>query len=396
MIPRGSASNIIKIPECGYRDMDNDIPLFEISWDIEDVKNVADSVGRGSYWAKGPYITEFEEKLESYLGAEYAVVVNSGTSAIHCALESLDLDEDSEVIVPSFTQQATANAVRLAGATPVFADIELDTYGLDPSSVRDVITPNTEAILPVHVYGSVCKIDALVDIAEENDLAVVEDAAEALGAHRNGEYAGTFGDAAALSFCQNKIIATGEGGAVVTDNEEIAEKVKLFRSHGRASTDYFDSSKSGRHVSVGANLRMPDVVAALGCSQMDKVEDFIQGRRDAALRMNEAFEETEGTEPHVFENGRHVYQFYAITLGPDIDRDKVIDYLDEKGVSSKVYWDPCVHESEAHNDKSSSTELTNTEDISERVLSLPIHPELSDNEADYIIQTVRDACNSMI
>ena len=372
--------------------MDDDIPLFEISWDIEDVKNAADSVGRGSYWAKGPYNTEFEEKLESYLGVEHAVVVNSGTSAIHCALEALDLDEDSEVIVPSFTQQATANAVKLAGAVPVFADIELETYGLDPSSVRDAITSNTEAILPVHVYGSVCKIDELVEIAEEHDLALIEDAAEALGAHRNGEYAGTFGDAAALSFCQNKIVATGEGGAVVTDDEEIAEKVKLFRSHGRASTDYFGSSKSGRHVSVGANLRMPDVVAALGCSQMDKVEELIEGRRSAALRMNEAFQETEGVEPHVFEDGRHVYQFYTVTVGPDIDRDGVIEYLRDNGVSSKVYWDPCVHQSEAYRDSHAETDLPNTEEIYQRVLSLPIHPELSHRETDRIIQEVRDAC----
>lgn len=372
--------------------MEDDIPLFEISWDIEDVKNVADSVGRGSYWAKGPYNTEFEEKLESYLGVEHAVVVNSGTSAIHCALEALDLDEDSEVIVPSFTQQATANAVKLAGATPVFADIELDTYGLDPPSVRDAVTPNTDAILPVHVYGSVCKINELVEIAEEHDLALIEDAAEALGAHRNGEYAGTFGDAAALSFCQNKIIATGEGGAVVTDDEEIAEKVKLFRSHGRASTDYFGSSKSGRHVSVGGNLRMPDMVAALGCSQMDKVEDLIEGRRSAALRMNEAFKETEGVEPHVFEEGRHVYQFYTITVSPDIDRDGVIEHLRGNGVSSKVYWDPCVHQSEAYRDSHAEKDLPTTEDIYQRVLSLPIHPELSHKETERIIQEVRNAC----
>lgn len=372
--------------------MDDDIPLFEISWDIEDVKNVSDSVGRGSYWAKGPYNTEFEEKLESYLGVEHAVVVNSGTSAIHCALEALDLDEDSEVIVPSFTQQATANAVKLAGATPIFVDIELDTYGLDPSCVRDAVTPNTEAILPVHVYGSVCKIDELAEIAEDHGLALIEDAAEALGAHRDGEYAGTFGDAAALSFCQNKIVATGEGGAVVTDDEEISEKAKLFRSHGRASTDYFGSSKSGRHVSVGGNLRMPDVVAALGCSQMEKVEELIEGRRSAALRMNEAFRGTEGVEPHVYEDGRHVYQFYTVTVSPDIDRDGVIEYLRDNRVSSKVYWDPCVHESEAYRDGSVETDLSNTEEISQRVLSLPIHPELSHRETDRIIQQVRAAC----
>ncbi|WP_424017679.1 DegT/DnrJ/EryC1/StrS family aminotransferase [Halorientalis pallida] len=373
--------------------MPEDIPLFEISWDVDDIKNVVDSVGRGSWWAKGPYVTEFEERLETYVGVEHAVIVNSGTTAIYAALEALDVGEGDEVIVPSFTQQATVNAVKLAGGDPLFVDIDRETYGLDPAAVEAAISPDTVGMIPVHVYGSVCRIDALRDIADDHDLWIVEDAAEALGADRNGTMAGTVGEAAALSFCQNKIVATGEGGAVLTDDEDIAATTKLFRSHGRASTDYFGSSKSGRHVAVGGNFRMPDVVAALGCSQMAKVEQLIDGRREAALRMNEAFEDTDGVDPHTLPDGRHVYQFYAVTFDPDIDRDAVIEFLADRGISSKVYWDPPVHLSDYY--ESPGIDLPVTEEISSRVLSLPIHPELSPAATERIIDGVRGACDEL-
>jgi len=365
--------------------MPDEIPLFEISWDINDIKNVVDSVGRGSWWAKGPYVTEFEDRLEEYVGVDHAVVVNSGTSAIYAAFEALGVGDGDDVIVPSFTQQATVNAVKLAGGNPVFVDIDRETYGLDPAAVEAAITDDTVGMVPVHVYGSVCRIDALNEIADAHNLWIVEDAAEALGADRGGTMAGTVGDAAALSFCQNKIVATGEGGAAAT--------TKLFRSHGRASSDYFGSSKSGRHVAVGGNFRMPDVVAALGCSQMAKVEQLIEGRRDAALRMNEAFAETDGVDPHTLSHGRHVYQFYAVTFVPDIDRDAVIQFLDERGISSKVYWDPPVHLSDYY--KKSELDLPVTEEISSRVLSLPIHPELSSAETERIIDSVRSACREL-
>jgi len=375
--------------------MSDSIPLFEISWDIGDIKNVIDSVGRGSYWAKGPYVTEFEERLEDYLNVKHALVVNSGTTALHAALEALDIGAGDEVIVPSFTQQATVNSVRLADGTPVFVDIERETYGIDPAAVRDAISPATKAILPVHVYGSVCRIEELADIANEHGLALIEDAAEALGAHRDGTYAGTVGDAAALSFCQNKIAATGEGGAVITDDADVAQAVKLFRSHGRASSDYFGTSKSGRHVAVGGNYRMPDIVAALGCAQMEKVERLIEGRRNAATRMNNAFAAMDGVEPHVLDSGRHVYQFYSVTFAPDVDRDDIIDALDERGISSKVYWDPPVHQSEYYRDEHGGTSLPVTEELSSRVLALPIHPELSLETADRIVEGVRDALDAV-
>ncbi|MFC7136069.1 DegT/DnrJ/EryC1/StrS family aminotransferase [Halobaculum litoreum] len=365
-----------------------DIPLFEINWDREDILNVVDSVGRGSHWAKGPYVDEFESRLESYLGVEHALVVNSGTTALVAALEGAGIGEGDEVIVPAFTFIATANAVRLVGAEPVFADIETETYGLDPDDVRNRISEDTAAVLPVHCYGTSCRISALNDVADEHDLVVIEDAAEALGATHRGQHLGTLGDVGALSFCQNKIISTGEGGAVVTDDDDIAETVRLYRSHGRASANYFDSADSGEYVSVGTNIRMADINAALGCAQLDRIDDIIERRRAAATRMSEAFADVEGVEPHKpAVDNTHVYQLFTVTLDPLIDRSAVVEGLADRKVASKVYWDPAVHRTEVY-DGDSTPDLPVTEDVAGRVLSLPIHPDLSSEETTRIVDAV--------
>ena len=369
------------------------IPLFEIDWDQADVSNAVESITRGSYWAKGPFVDEFETKLEDVLDVEHALVVNSGTTALVAALEALDIGRGDEVIVPSFTFIATANAVRLVGAEPVFADIEPETYGLDPDDVRSRISDETSAILPVHVYGTSCRIADLDEIAAEHDLALIEDAAEALGAEYRGRKLGTFGDAAALSFCQNKVVATGEGGAVVTDDDEIARRIRLYRSHGRASEDYFDSSSSGQYVDVGTNIRMGDLPAAIGCAQLDRLDDLIAGRQRAASRLSEAFDELDGVRPHSpMDAATHVYQLYTVELDESIDRSTVIDTLADRDIASKIYWDPAVHQTSYYKESTVKTpELPVTEDVSQRVLSLPMHPNLAQSEIMRIVDAVTAA-----
>ena len=370
----------------------NSIPLFEIDWAESDIEAVTDSIQRGRSWAKGPYVRSFEEKIESYLGVDQAIVVNSGTTALVAALEGLGIGEGDEIIIPSFTFIATANAVRLAGAEPVFADIERETYGLDPSAVEKRITDATAAILPVHCYGAACKIHELAAVANEHDVALLEDAAEVFGAKSNGQMLGTIGDAAALSFCQNKIVPTGEGGAVITDNEEIARRVKLYRSHGRTTTNYFDSASSGEYATLGTNIRMSDLTAALGCSQLDRVEDLIAGRRRVAKQYDVGFEAIEGVCPHrAPDGGTHVYQLYTIELAPEIDREGVIKMLAKRNISSKVYWDPPVHRTTHYRGHENLQDLSVTNDIASRVLSIPMHPNLSKQEVKRVISTTEDA-----
>ena len=219
------------------------IPLFEIYNDENDVNLISEEIASGKFWAVGSRVSEFEEKIADYIGVKHAVCMNSGTSALHASLMAHGVGKNDEVIVPSYTFIATANCALFVGAKPVFVDIEDETFGLDPSSVESLINKNTKAIIPVHYGGCPCKIKELKDIAEDNDLILIEDAAEAFGASVDGKKVASFGDSNVLSFCQNKIITTGEGGAVVTDSDEIYEKLNLIRSHGRLeSSDYFSSS----------------------------------------------------------------------------------------------------------------------------------------------------------
>ncbi len=214
--------------------MDWKIPLFKIYWDEEDVKMATKSIQRGMFWAIGPNIERFENMLAEYTGRKYAVAFNSGTSALHAALLAYGIGEGDEVIVPSFTFIATANAPLFVGAKPVFADIEEKTFGLDLEDVLRKITPRTKAIIPVHYGGGACRVEELSEIAREHNLLLIEDAAESLGATVGGKKVGRFGNCAILSFCANKVITTGEGGAAVTDSAETAEKLRLIRSHGRS------------------------------------------------------------------------------------------------------------------------------------------------------------------
>jgi dTDP-4-amino-4,6-dideoxygalactose transaminase len=371
--------------------MSDGIPLFEISWDESDVANVVSSVSRGSYWAKGPYVDSFEEGLESYFEVDHALTVNSGTTALECALRACGIGDGDEVIVPSFTFIATANTVRMVGATPVFADVESDTYGLDPHSVRNAITEDTAAIVPVHVYGAPCRIHELAAVANEHDLYLIEDAAEAFGTTADGELVGTIGDVAALSFCQNKILPTGEGGAVITDDDELAVSIAAYRSHGRTSSNYFDSVDSGQYERVGSNYRMPDIVAALGCSQLEKVDDLINSRQEVAQTYQHFLDDVDSVEPHTgLESDSHVYQLFTVKFDTEEQRDLVISELSANDISCKVYWNPGVHKTGAYRiNEGRNYVLPVTEELSDRVLSLPMYAGLSRRDIQYVVERIK-------
>ncbi|MCR4393758.1 MAG: DegT/DnrJ/EryC1/StrS family aminotransferase [Dehalococcoidales bacterium] len=368
------------------------IPLFNIYWDEEDLAQVSRVIRRGTYWTCGPDVTAFENSISRYLGCRYCVAFNSGTSALHAALLACGIGPGDEVIVPSFTFIATANAPLFVGARPVFADIEDSTYGLDPEDVRRKITPRTRAILPIHYAGCPCKIYEILEIAREHNLLLIEDAAEAFGAKVQDRMIGTFGDAAIFSFCQNKIITTGEGGAVVTDNHTIYEKLKLIRSHGRLDrSDYF-SSDNFDYVSLGYNFRLPDIAAALGISQLNKVDQLIEMRRANAKYLNNRLSSLEMiTIPAPPDSFFHVYQMYSISIKGDQKlRDSLITYLGENGISCKVNFHP-VHLTSYYrqNFGYSSGELPVTESVSARILTLPMFPGLSREDMDYTCEHIK-------
>ncbi|SES95972.1 DegT/DnrJ/EryC1/StrS aminotransferase family protein [Methanococcoides vulcani] len=365
------------------------IPLFKIYWDDSDVENVTESIKAGMYWAEGPSIQEFESLIADYIGTKHCVTFNSGTSAQHAAMLAYGIKEGDEVIVPSFTFISTANTPFFVGAKPVFADIEDRTFGLDPDSVLENISSKTKAIMPIHYGGCPCKIKELREIAEDHGLILIEDAAEALGASIENKKVGTFGDTAMLSFCQNKIITTGEGGALVTDSEEICQKLKLIRSHGRAdNSQYFSSTASMDYVSLGYNFRMSSITASLGISQINKIDIIIEKRKKNAAyltaRLKQELKDKVIT-PNAPDSYEHVYQLYTILAD---NRDELKDYLADKGIMTKVYFEP-VHLTHFYGHVLGyDCKLPLTEELAKKVLTLPMHPYLTSDEIDTIVREI--------
>jgi len=321
------------------------IPLYKVYWDENDVKAVTKVIKRGTYWAVGPEIEEFERVVADYVGVKYGVSFNSGTSALHAVLLAYGIGQGDEVIVPSFTFIATANAPLFVGAKPVFADIEDSTFGLDPDDVERKITKKTKAIMPIHYGGLPCQIEELKKIANEYDLLLIEDAAESIGASINGRKVGSFGDAAMFSFCGNKVITTGEGGIILTNSEEIYEHLKLIRSHGRLESEpYFMTTRTLDYIMLGYNWRISSITAALGLAQMEKLDKVIEMRRKNAEYMTKKLSKIDELEIPTPPSGYfHIYQMYTIKVkGGRRVRDALKDHLAKKGIISKVYFEP-VH-----------------------------------------------------
>jgi len=370
------------------------IPLFKTYSDEEDVESVAKVIRRGTYWANGPEIEQFEKKIADYLGVKYALTFNSGTSALHILLLAHNI-KGKEVIVPSFTFIATANAVILAGGKPVFAESEQDTFGLDAEDVEKRITNKTKAIIPLHYGGFPSRdIEKLREIADKNNLLLIEDAAESIGSSINGKKVGTFGDSAMFSFCQNKVLAIGEGGMIVTNSEEIYEKAKLLRSHGRVelTEDYFSSTKDNDYIEAGYNFRMPTICAALGLSQFSKIEKIIKIRREHGHYLSEALSKIDSiTIPKELDEHFQVYQMYTIQLKDKKTRDALQQHLVKNGIMNKIYFEP-VHLKTLYKKEYGYKEgdLPKTEGLSNSILNIPLYPDMKKDDLDYMIKTIQN------
>ena len=370
------------------------IPLFKIYWDDNDIEKVTSVIRKGSYWAIGPEIKEFESQVAEYVGVKYALAVNSGTSALHTVLAAHDIKKGDEVIVQSFSFIATANAVLIVGAKPVFAEIEGETYGLDPADVERKITPRTKAILPIHYGGLSCRIKELKQIADRHNLVLIEDAAESLGATVGRQKTGSFGSAAILSLCSPKVITTGEGGMLLTDSRDVYEKAKLISNHGRAETsDYFSSTEHMDYISLGYNFRMSTMTAALGISQLERIDRIIQMRRENASYLTEKLSQIDEIRiPGEPDGLFHLYQMYTIRINGEEDvRENLRVYLNQNGIGAKVYFDP-IHLSMFYRREfgCQDGDLPLTESISQKVLTLPMYPTLTKDEMDYMTDKIKD------
>ena len=367
------------------------IPLYKIYTDDEDVELITKIVRRGTNWAIGPEIDEFENAIKNYVGTDYCLVLNSGTSALHACLIAHGLGKNDEIIVPSFTFISTVNSTRFVGANPIFCDIERETFGLDPDSILSNISEKTSAIIPMDYGGQSCKINEIKEITDEKKLALIEDAAEGLGSSVGGKKVGSVSNTAIFSFCGNKVLTTGEGGAIVTNSKEVYQKIKSIRSHGRIDNiPYFENPSSTEYVGVGYNWRMSSITATLGISQINKLDKLIKLRqRNAEILSKHLLKHEEISIPTPPENYDHIYQMYSIVLNEKSIRNDLQQYLLNKKIFCKVYFPP-IHQMDFYKKQGSeySLSLQNTEYISERILTLPLYPNMTAEELDYITETI--------
>ena len=367
------------------------IPLYKIFADKEDNKAVNKVLQRGMDWAIGHEIAEFEKKIANYIGTKYCVAFNSGTSAGHAALLAININS-GEVIVPSFTFISTANWPLMVNAKPKFVDIEEENFGLSPERVKVEITKNTKAIIPIHYGGLPCKIVEINRIARNKKITLIEDCAESLGAKIKGIPVGTFGQMSIFSFAPNKILTTGEGGAICTDSRKIFEKLQLIRSHGRLiNENYFKTSQSPNYISIGYNWRMSSMAAALGLSQFDKLDRIIQlRRRHARFYVSKLKKINEIKLPDEPKDHLHVYQLFTIQLKNNLIRHKLQKFLASKGIMTKVFFEP-IHLSKFYKKAGfGKKSLSNTEKNSRTVLSLPIFPGLKSEEIAHICDSIKE------
>jgi len=343
---------------------------------------VVEVLERGNYWIKGPEIERLESAVATLTDSEHAVALNSGTSALYATLNALGVD-GREVIVPSFTYPATANAVVAAGGEPVFADIERDSYALSVDSVQDRITADTAGIVPVHFAGDVAaEIRALRRLADENGLFLLEDAAHSLGASAYGTPAGSFGDAATFSFAFNKIVTTGQGGMIVTDDASLADSVRTFRTQGR--------NGEGTYETWGLNLVMSSIHAAIGVAQMSKLDEFVERRRQMKRRYDAHLSDVPDVEtPTTAPDRESVHFLYNVSFEDTDTRRSLQTYLADDGIPTKVYYRP-VHLREYYRREFGYDEgaLPVTERVSSSILTLPFHLNLSDDDLQHIGERV--------
>jgi perosamine synthetase len=333
-----------------------------------------DAILRSGMLAAGPKVTEFEDAFAEFVGVEHAVAVGSGTAALHVGLLAAGIGPGDEVIVPSFTFAATANAVAMTGATAVFIDIDPDTYNITADLVRDAITPNTKGVMPVHLYGLSAPVDDLKELCDANGLMMFEDAAQAHGAQWKETSAGSTGTFGAFSFYPTKNMTTGEGGMITTNDADLAERARWIRNQGM--------SQRYTHEVVGINERMTSIEAAIGLVQLGKLPGFTQGRRINAAFYDEHLDPRLGL-PHVPDEAVHVYHQY--TVRPP-DRDAVISAMEAAGIGYGVYYPSGTHEQKPYRDD--GVDLPVTDEITKSVLSIPVRPDLTQDELELIVETL--------
>lgn len=340
----------------------------------------------------GPAVNRFRENMEQYLGVKHVIPCANGTDALQVAMMALGLEPGDEVITTSFTFIATAEVIALLKLTPVLVDVDPETFNIDPEAIRRAITPKTKAIVPVHLFGQCVDMDAILEIAKEHDLYVIEDTAQAIGADyifRDGTKAkaGTIGDVGCTSFFPSKNLGCyGDGGAIFTNNDELAEQLKVVVNHGMTVRYYHDY--------VGVNSRLDSIQAAVLDIKLKHLDEYAAARQKAAALYNKAFEGHPNiVTPAEFENSTHVYHQYTLLI-KDADRDGLLEYLQSKKIPCAIYYPVPLHMQKAYVDpRYKEGDFPVTEELSREVISLPMHTELDEEQINFIAANIIEFLN---
>ena len=330
----------------------------------------------------GKRVQEFETALRNYLGSKHVLAVNSGTAALYATLLAANIRPGDEVLLPSFTFVATANAVVAAGGRPVFVDIKKDDFTLDPSALRAKITKRSKVVIPVHLYGHPCDME-VIEIANKHSLIVIEDACQSLGSTNQNRQTGTFGAMGCFSLYASKVLTAGEGGAIATDDDRLAAKIKMIRNHGR--TRGHDTR------ALGLNLRLPEMSAAIAKVQTGKLTSMLRARRNNAEFLSRLLSETKGISLPTESDGKKFnWYLYTVAFVSSKVRDRARKLLEKAGIDSAVYYDPPVHKMPYYRNVVSKTKLAETDWSAKRVLSLPVHPGVLASDVERMAASFAD------
>jgi len=359
------------------------IPVAEPLFEGNELKYLSDCIETGWISSVGRYVKRFENEFARYIGCKYGVAVHTGTAALHLALAVVGIGPGDEVIIPTLTFAATANAVIYNGAKPILVDVEEDTWNLDPDLIEKKISERTKAIIPVHLYGHPCDMDRIIRIAEKYEIPVIEDAAEAHGAEYKGNKIGSMGSIGCFSFFGNKIITTGEGGICVCNDSTMVERIEKLRDHGMAK------DRKYWHDEIGYNYRMTNLQAAVGTAQLEKINTFVDRKREIAQLYNSCLSEVSGLVlPIEKQWAKNVYWLYTILLKKDVfplSRDDLVSSFREKGIETRPVFHP-LHEMPPYRQKEA---FPIAEKISAAGISLPSSVNLKDGDIRYICETMK-------
>jgi UDP-4-amino-4,6-dideoxy-N-acetyl-beta-L-altrosamine transaminase len=369
--------------------------------DETDIEAVTKTL-KSDYLTTGPKIKEFEDKFADYVDAKYAVAVANGTAALHAATYAAGIKEGDEVITTPLTFAATANSVLYQDATPVFADIDPETYNIDPESIKKKITEKTKAIIPVHYTGQPCDMDKIKKIVNENELIIIEDGAHAVGSTYKEQKIGSIGDMTTFSFHPVKNMTTGEGGMITTDSKDLYDKLIKFRTHGitKDESEYINKSDGPwyhEQQELGYNYRITDIQAALGITQLKKIDKFLARRREIVNKYNNEFKEIDGLIiPEQLENTNSAWHIYVLQLELEkltVDKKEIFNVLREKNLGVNVHYIPVYFHPYYQSLGYQKGICPKAERLYERIITIPLYPKMTDQQVDEVIKRIKSTIN---